>query len=131
MKLNKRIAAMGAAVMMMVSMSALNASAATINITKTISGYSTTCSAERSGNSIYVSTSISSNSVATTVSVSATYKHNGVYVPVGNGNGGPGGCTTPVSKPSGSTWDSISTTHGVSSSSKTITDAEWKNKGLI
>lgn len=121
---------MGAAVMIMSSM-VISASAAVITRNYTIGGYSTSCSAEKSSNSIYVYTSTSSKSVSTTVSASATYKHNGSYVSVGNGNGGPGGCRTIVSKPSGSSWDSITTTHGVASASRVISNATWKNTGLI
>lgn len=131
MKLIKRFVATGAALAMAVSMMSMVASANYASFTKNISGYNATCSAQTSGNYLYVSTSIPSNSVATTVSASATYKHNGAYVPVGNGYGGPGGCTTSVSKPSGSTWDSLYTTHGVRNSTVSISNAQWKNKGLI
>ncbi len=129
-KILKRIAAMGAAVMMMGTM-VISASAVKITIEKTIRGYDTLCSAENTGNRITVYTSTATKNVATTVSVSATYKLNGAYVPVGNGYGGPGGCQTSVSKPSGATWDAITTTHGVTSSTITINDATWKNRGLI
>lgn len=129
-KILKRIAAMSAAVMMMATM-VFSASAEEIKIKVPINGEELVCSAENTGNRIYVSTTAWNNRVSTSVSVSATYKLNSAYVPVGNCYGGPGTCQTSVSKPSGATWAGITTEHGANTSEITINDATWKNRGLI
>lgn len=127
-KILKRIAALSAAVMMMGTM-VISASAATV--VQKIGGYSTTCGAYTSGNGLYISTSVNSNSVSVSVSGSATYKYNGVSKSTGNGNGGLGGTTAIITKKSGGVWTALTTTHSVNGSSKTISDATWKNNKVI
>lgn len=128
-KMIKKIAAVGAAVMMMASISAMGASAETI--TKSIGGYSTQCGAYTSGNGLFVSTAVSNNSITVSVSGSATYKYNGVSTSTGNGNGGRGATTATLSKRDGATWTALTTTHWVNSSSKTVDDDDWKKVGVI
>lgn len=108
MKLGKRIAALSAAVVMMMSMSAMGASAYT-NLPK----YGTYCTAYKtSTKSVYASTSmINGSKTQVGVNIVINYMKNGKMCTYGSGNAGLRATSTTCNTPSGGKFYSANITH--------------------
>lgn len=102
MKLARRFAAFGAAMAMAVSMMSVCASAA----------YPTCTSSQQSKTLWKATTSVSSSTTSTSVSGTGFYYlTTTTYSAVGNGSGGPGGCTMYLTSPAKHGWYRVYTSH--------------------
>lgn len=107
-KMIRKIAAMGAAAMMMTSISAMGASAYS-----NIQEYGAYCTAYKtSSSSVYASTSTMDGSNKTVgVNITLYYTRSGNTLNTGSGNSYPRAVSTTCSTPSGGTFKSAAITH--------------------